>query len=337
MSVVSVILPCYNEAENLRPLYERLRSVAAHASSYQFEFFFVDDGSTDDSRHLLSELHTQDTRVKVLHFSRNFGSHAADLAGLTYARGDYFVILGADLQDPPELILEMLSRMEEGYEIVFALRSHRQDPQLTVWLANLYHWLMQRYAIASWPNRGADVVMMRRPVRDVLVRWKQKNTSIFGQVTWTGFRYTNIFYLKQRRQRGLSNWTLAKKIKLALDSFVSFSFAPIRLISYSGIVFSGLGFLYALYIVLNKLFGGQPVPGWASLMVVFLVLSGFQLLMLGVIGEYLWRAVDEVRGTPPFIIESTVGLEEGPSNGSQDWQGEVFKRELSSDSLAVKK
>lgn len=309
MPLVSVVIPCYNEAENLQPLYERLRGVAESAPSCEFEFLFVDDGSTDGSRTLLAQLRSFDPRVKVVHFSRNFGSHAADLAGLSYARGDYSVIIGADLQDPPEIILEMLARMEEGHDVVFALRSDREDSRLTVWLANLYHWLMKRYAIASWPQRGADVVMLRRAVRDILVGWKQKNTSIFGQVSWTGFRQCCVFYVKQRRQRGVSHWTTTKKIKLAVDSFVSFSFAPIRLISYSGMVISVLGFLYALYIVSNKLLGGQPAPGWASLMVIMLVLFGFQLLMLGVIGEYLWRAVDEVRGTPPFIVEYTLGIE----------------------------
>jgi dolichol-phosphate mannosyltransferase len=247
--------------------------------------------------------------VKALRFSRNFGSHAACLAGLMEAQGEVMVILAADLQDPPELIPQMLAKIEAGSDIVLAVRDQREEAWLTVKMANLYHRLMRRYAIPAWPPHGADVVMLRRPVRDALIRWCQKNTSIFAQLLWLGFRRTSIRYNKARRHAGQSKWSLAKKIKLFVDSFVSFSFTPIRIISYAGISVSVCGFAYALFIVLNRLFYGKPIPGWSSIMVVLLLVSGFQMLMLGVIGEYLWRVADEVRGTPPFVIESRLGIE----------------------------
>ena len=309
MPLVTVIVPVYNEAENLLALYERLASVTGGINGYEFEFLFVDDGSTDATPAVLAELRTLDARVKAARFSRNFGSHAACLAGLTLANGDLSVILAADLQDPPELIAEMLARMEQGFDMVIAARSQREDTWLTVQLANLYHRLMRRFAIPNWPLQGVDFVMLRRSVRDVVVRWRQKNTSLFAQIMWTGFRRAFLSYSKQSRHAGRTKWSLQKKIKLTVDSFASFSFSPIRFISFSGFLFSAAGFLYAFVVIAIKILFGSPVPGWSSLMVVFLLVSGFQLVMLGVIGEYLWRVADEVRGAPPFIIESTLGLE----------------------------
>lgn len=320
MPQVTVIVPAYNEAANLPALHERLANVAAGIKGYEFEFLFVDDGSTDGTPVVLSRLRMLDARVRALRFSRNFGSHAACLAGLMNAQGDLAVILAADLQDPPEMLQEMLARMEEGFDVVLAVRSQREDPWVTVKLANLYHRLMRRYAIPTWPLHGADVIMIRRPVRNVVVQWHQKNTSIFAQILWSGFRQTSIFYDKQRRHAGRSKWTLRKKIKLLVDSFVSFSFSPVRLISYSGMGLSVVGFAYAVFIVLNKLFFSQPIPGWSSLMIVLLLVSGFQLLMLGVIGEYLWRALDEVRGTPPFVVQSRLGFEVQEQEVEESWE-----------------
>lgn len=326
MTTVSILVPAYNEASNLMPLYTRLVSMASGVPHYDFEFLFIDDGSTDDTATLLASLHNMDSRVKAIRLSRNFGSHAACLAGLMHGGGDFFMILAADLQDPPELIPEMLARIEEGADVVFAVRSQREDSWLTVRLANLYHRLMRRYAIPNWPARGADVLMIRRSVRDVLVRWRQKNTSIFAQVFWSGFRQSFVSYTKQSRLLGRSKWSLQKKIKLFVDSFVSFSFSPIRFISYLGIAFSALGFGYAMFVILNKFFFSHPIPGWSSLMVVLLLVSGFQLLTLGIIGEYLWRVADEVRGSPPFIVEARLGLENPQDGRSESWEEVVPKQ-----------
>jgi dolichol-phosphate mannosyltransferase len=309
MTRATVIIPSYNEELNLGALQERLWATTAEVRGYDFEFLFVDDGSQDGTPAILAALHARDSRVKGLRLSRNFGSHAACLAGLMEAQGEVMVILAADLQDPPELIPQMLAKIEAGSDIVLAVRDQREDSWLTVKMANLYHGLMRRYAIPTWPPHGADMVMLRRPVRDVLVRWRQKNSSIFAQMLWAGYRQGTVFYSKQRRHAGRSKWSLGKKIKLFVDSFVSFSFTPIRLISYCGMTLAAFGFAYALFIVINRLFYGRPIPGWSSIMVVLLLVSGVQLLMLGVIGEYLWRVADEVRGSPPYVIESCLGIE----------------------------
>ncbi len=308
MPLITAVVPAYNEEANLAALFERLAAVAAGLPRYELEFLFVDDGSKDGTPEILAALHARDHRVKALRFSRNFGSHAACLAGLMEAQGEVMVILAADLQDPPELIPQMLAKLEAGSDIVLAVRDQREDSWLTVKMANLYHRLMRRYAIPAWPPHGADVVMLRRSVRDVLVRWRQKNTSIFAQMLWAGFRQGTVFYRKQRRYAGRSKWSLGKKIKLFVDSFVSFSFTPIRLISYCGMTLAAFGFAYALFIVLNRVFYSRPIQGWSYIMVVLLLVSGVQLLMLGVIGEYLWRVADEVRGAPPFVVRSRLGF-----------------------------
>jgi polyisoprenyl-phosphate glycosyltransferase len=227
--------------------------------------------------------------------------------------------LAADLQDPPELIPEMLATIEQGFDVVSAVRNQRDDGWLTVRLANIYHRLMRRYAIANWPAHGADVFMFTHQVAETVIRWRQKNTSIFAQLMWVGFRQASVPYTRERRQSGRSKWTFARKVKLLIDSFVSFSFSPLRAISYSGIVFSAVGLMYAAFIVIKKLAYGVPVQGWASLMVVLLVVSGFQLLMLGVIGEYLWRVADEVRGAPSFVIHSRLGMEHPDGQLADDW------------------
>ncbi len=309
MTLVTVIVPAYNEAENLPVLHQQLTTVAAGIPGYKFEFLFVDDGSTDTTPTVLARLRDLDARVKLVRFSRNFGQHAACLAGLLHAKGDLSVLLSADLQDPPEVIPKMLARIEEGADVVFALRDRRNDPWLTIRFANLYHRMMRRFAMSNWPPQGFDFVMVRRPLRDVIVHWRQKNTSLYAQLLWAGFRQAYVPYTRQRRHGGRSKWTLTRKIKLTLDSLLSFSSSPIRFIAYSGALFVTLGFAYFLFVILKRILFGSPVYAWSWLMVAFLVLSGFQLLALGVLGEYLWRVADEVRGAPPFIIESTSGIE----------------------------
>lgn len=306
MPLVSIVVPAYNESANLLPLYERLVAVTSALQGYEFEFLFVDDGSSDNTPFQIASLRVLDSRVRGLVLSRNFGSHAACLAGVSDARGEYVMLMAADLQDPPELIPRMLAEMEKEADVVLAIRNRRKDPWLTIQFANAYHRLMRRYAVPTWPATGADVVMMRRAVCNAILRWKQKNTSLFAQVMWTGFRQATITYDRQERHAGRSKWTLKKKLKLFVDSFVAFSFSPIRFISYSGFLVSTIGFAYALFVAVNKMVIGQPIPGWSSLMIVLLLVSGFQLLMLGVIGEYLWRIADDVRGSPAFIVQSRI-------------------------------
>jgi polyisoprenyl-phosphate glycosyltransferase len=305
--LLSVIVPLLNEAENLEAVHARLAEVAAKADR-DLELIFVDDGSTDGSYERLLELRARDPRVCALKLSRNFGSHGACLAGFARARGDHAVILAADLQDPPEVMLDLVAAAEKGHDVVWASREQRDDPAATLAFARVYNWLMRRIALRNWPEKGFDFVLVSRRVLDVVLSRRERNTSLFGQILWAGFAQTSVGYHRVVRRAGRSKWTFGKKLKLAIDSFVSFSYVPIRLISLLGLVCAAVGLTFAALTVVRRLTTGAPVEGWASLMVAVLVLGGAQLLMLGIIGEYLWRTLDEVRGRPPFIVAEEIGF-----------------------------
>lgn len=307
MALISVIIPVYDEEENLRNLYDRLYAFAEN-SEEEFEFVFVDDGSTDRSFGLLKDFSQQDPRVKIIRFSRNFGSHAACLAGLTYAGGDACTFISADLQDPPEMIQVLVEEWKKGCEVVIGIREWEKR-SLRIF-PRIYYRLVRKFALGSMPEGGTDVFLVDRKVVNAVASMPEKNTSVFGLILWSGFRQKLITYRKDPRRRGISKWTLGKKIKLFIDTFVSFSYFPVRMISILGSLLALLGFSYAFFIIVNRLFFGVPIQGWASLMVVLLVVSGVQLIMLGIIGEYLWRNFDESRRRPTFIIDEMVGLNE---------------------------
>jgi glycosyltransferase involved in cell wall biosynthesis len=307
--LLSIVIPLLNEAENLPALHARLTTLAGRLDR-DVEYVFVDDGSTDESFARLCALRERDPRIRVLRLSRNFGSHGACLAGFTYARGEHAVVLSADLQDPPEVIADMLAAADRGHDVVLGSRETRDDPARVVFFSSLYNRLMRRIAMPSWPEKGFDFLLASRRVLDILLARSERNSSVFGQILWSGFSQAQVPYRRGERRAGRSKWTLSKKIKLALDSFVSFSYVPIRLISALGLAFATVGMLYAVFVVAVRLTYGKVITGWASLMVVLLIIGGMQIIMLGVIGEYLWRALDEARGRPPFIVADTVGFDE---------------------------
>jgi glycosyltransferase involved in cell wall biosynthesis len=307
MALISITIPSYNEEDNLPALYDRLKHVTG-SSEDTFEFIFVDDGSTDSSFQILEELSKKDSRVKVIRFSRNFGSHAACLAGLQQSRGDACTFLSADLQDPPEVLQTLINEWKKGYEVVIGVREWEKVSARL--FPKLYYKMVRQFALKNMPEGGTDVFLVDRKVVDAITSIQEKNTSIFGLILWSGFNQTLVQYKKGLRQKGVSKWTFGKKIKLFIDTFVSFSYFPLRMISVIGILFAILGFIYAFIIIFNRLFFSVPVEGWASLMVVLLVVSGAQLIMLGILGEYLWRNFDETRKRPLFIIDKIIGFSE---------------------------
>ncbi|MBI4688809.1 MAG: glycosyltransferase family 2 protein [Nitrospirae bacterium] len=313
MSLISIIIPTYNEEENISAIYEKLSEVFGIAE-YSFEFIFIDDGSTDNSFSILKNLSDKDSHVKVIRFSRNFGSHAACLAGLMYSKGDACTFISADMQDPPELIFELIEKWKRGFEVVIGVREWEEKSMRL--FPRIYYKLVRKFALKNMPEMGTDVFLIDRKVVDAVTSMKEKNTSIFGLILWSGFKQTIITYKKGSRYKGVSKWTPGKKIKLFIDTFVSFSFFPIRIISVIGILIALFGFLYATFIVFNKLFFAKPIEGWASLMVVLLVVFGIQLIMLGILGEYLWRSFDESRRRPPFIVAENIGFEEKGSGSN---------------------
>jgi dolichol-phosphate mannosyltransferase len=306
--LLSIVVPLLDEAENVAHLHERLCAVAARLDR-DVELVLVDDGSTDDTHARLAALRERDPRVKVVRLSRNFGGHGALLAGFSCARGDHAVVLSADLQDPPELIVELCARAAQGFDVVWASREKRDDPYLSVIFSRVYNKLMQRIALPNFPEQGFDFALISRQVVNVLLERREPNTSIFGQILWAGFPQSSVPYARVARKTGRSKWTFWKKVKLAIDSFVSFSYVPIRAISVLGFLCSGLGAAAAIALGLRCWREGA-IEGWAVVLVAVLLVGGAQILTLGVLGEYLWRALDQARGRPPFIIASTLGVEE---------------------------
>jgi dolichol-phosphate mannosyltransferase len=305
----SVVVAAYNEEGNLPTLYERLRKLDWAGLGLEPEYIFVDDHSSDRTQEILAGFASGDPSVKVLRFSKNFGSHKAFSAGLENCSGDAAVILAADLQDPPETIPLLVGKWRAGAEVVWAVRGSREGESLvTKTLSHLYYSLMRRYAEVRPPPKGADFLLVGRSVIEQLRAAPEKHTSLISLIQWMGFEQDHITYDKESRLSGRSKWTLRKKLKLAVDSFVSFSYAPVRLASFAGFAFALIGFTYAAIIAARAIFMGSEVQGWPSMMCVLLIVSGVQLLMLGILGEYLWRTFDESRGRPRFIIEKRINL-----------------------------
>jgi len=302
MAKLSIVIPVYYNEMNLYDLYLDLSvKVLKHLDVY--ELVFVDDGSKDLSFEIIKELSEKDTNVKYIKLSRNFGSHAAILAGLTYSTGDCAVVKTADLQEPSEILLEMFEKWKQGNNVVLAIRKDRDEPFFQKLFSNLYYRIMKSYVLKNMPEGGFDCFLVDRKVINVLDLMDEKNTSIVGQILWVGFKSDTIYYVRQKREKGKSRWTLSKKIKLFIDSFLGFSYLPIRFISVFGTVFFLVSIIWAIFIIFNRIFGDITIEGWTTLMVFSLFSSGIILLTLGILGEYIWRAFDASRNRPTYIVE----------------------------------
>jgi glycosyltransferase involved in cell wall biosynthesis len=306
--MISIVTPAYNEARNLPVMYEKISDILDSLAE-DWEWVIVDDHSPDETFGVISEIAGRNGRVRGVRFARNFGSHTAIACGLDLAKGACAVVMAGDLQDPPETLPDLLKKWRDGAQVVWAVRATREGEKgSTLLFSRLFYWVMRRVAgMKEVPGNGADFLLMDRAVIDAFVRFRERNANIFVLTTWMGFRQDSILYAKQARLHGSSGWTLKKKLKMVVDSVTSFTYLPIRLMSYVGLLVASLGFLYASFVVING-FRGNPPQGWSSLMVVVLVLGGFQMVMLGILGEYLWRALDESRARPRYLIESAVGV-----------------------------
>jgi len=308
MSLFSIVVPVYHNAPSLPDLLVEIQKVADKNPADDFEFIFVDDGSGDSSFDVLNQLAETESRMRVIKLSRNFGSNPAIMAGLSQAKGDAVAAIAADLQDPPELIHDMIELWRNDHKVVIAARRDREDPFPTSLLADTFYKLFRRYAIKTMPERGFDFFLIDQQVCKLINEIQENNAYLMGLILWLGFDPYVLHYDRQAREEkyGQSMWTLAKKLKYFVDSFVAFSYFPIRLASGLGMVFSILGLLYAIWVIFARLFLGIEAEGWASLMVVVLIAAGVQMLILGIIGEYMWRNLDETRRRPRFIIEKIV-------------------------------
>jgi dolichol-phosphate mannosyltransferase len=314
--LVSVVIPVYFNEPNIPVTYRALtEALAALPPGYAWEVVFVDDGSGDRSYDALVAVYETDpTRVRVVKLTRNFGQVPAILAGLQQARGDCCAVMSADLQDPPELIVDMVRRWNGGaVKIVLATRAQRHDGWLSQLLSRTFYRMMRRFAIPNMPEGGFDFFVIDRRVVDIMKSLDEKNTFLQGQILWTGFVPEVVPYERRRRELGRSRWTPSKRIKYFVDGFVTYTVAPVRLITVAGLLVSLLSFAYAILIVVLKLFWSIPTEGWAPIMVSILGLAGVQLVMLGIIGEYLWRNYYETRRLPNFVVESVLASAQGSS------------------------
>jgi polyisoprenyl-phosphate glycosyltransferase len=311
MAKLSILVPVYFNEQNLpRTISALLGILDQLAPSMEGEIIFTDDGSLDASFRVLKEYAQKDSRVKVVKLSRNFGAYIALQAALDAATGDCYAVIMADLQDPPELILKMVDAWKNGYRIVIASRQDRHDPFLNKILAQSFWWFMKKYAIKTLPAGGFDFVCFDRIIADVLRASPEKNSHFMLRVLATGFPYFEIPYVRHERDAGKSRWTLSKRIKLFIDSAIAFSYIPVRTMSVIGIVTACIGFLMTCFWIAQRIFFGIPIQGWTSLMVILLVIGGIQMIMLGLIGEYIWRTFDETRKRPTYIVDQRINLEE---------------------------
>ena len=309
MKTVSIVIPCYFNELNIAKTYDVLKKdVLDLRDDIKFEIIFVDDGSKDNTLLELKKVQKIDNRIRIIKLSKNFGEFRAILAGMSYSTGDCVAVMSADLQDPPYLITEMIQNWENGEKVVIAARSARLEGKLKTFLAHTYYWFLRKLVIEDYPKFGFDFFLIDRQVANILIDMKEKNSTIYVQVIWTGFKPKVIEYVRQDRTDGLSMWSYWKRINLFIDTFIVFSYKPIRFISFMGIVMSLFGFISAIYFIIERMIKGVEVQGWTSLVVAVLVLAGVQLIMLGIIGEYIWRNLDETRKRPIFIVDEIIDI-----------------------------
>lgn len=301
--VFSIVIPIYYNELNIPYTIPRLQNLSELIPNYNLEFVFVDDGSKDSSLELLLAEKKKDSRIKIIKLSKNFGSMQAILAGLNYATGDCVGIIAADLQDPPELFGDMIKSWENGNKVVMATREDRLESISQKFFSNTYYYLMDKFAIKGYPKGGFDFVLIDKQVVNELIVINEKNTNIMSLIFSLGYSQETIPYVRQNRKHGKSKWTLSKKIKLFVDSFVSFSYTPIRFMTGIGILTAIMSFLYGLFTLVSFFTGNVNVQGWTTIISIITFLLGIIMIMLGIIGEYLWRILDETRKRPSFIID----------------------------------
>jgi dolichol-phosphate mannosyltransferase len=304
VKTLSIIIPVYYNAESLPHLFEKLRSVESElkSRSVDLQLIFVDDGSGDDSLERLLEIKYQRTATTVLKLSRNFGAIQAIKAGLPYISGDCFTWIAADLQDPPSLIVSMVDAWLNGSKFVICTRAERDDPAVTRVWSSLFYVLVRRLVSPDYPHGGYDVALFDRQLLPYFVN-SGKNINLALLAHSLGFSPTVIQYKRLARAHGKSRWTFGKKLKLLIDSLLGFSFLPIRLISLAGVVIAFFSMLYGVVVIVGVLVGGRAVPGFASLAALMAFLFGLVIVMLGILGEYLWRILDEINKRPESVVE----------------------------------
>lgn len=309
MPKITVITPCYFNELNIPDYANRMiENEKIFPTDVTFEYLLIDDGSKDGTWNEMVKFQIlYPEKVKIIKLVRNFGSTNAVFSSLPYSTGDCNVVISADLQDPPELILKMYESWQKGFKLVLANRTNREEPFLQKFVSNTTHKLVQKFGLKNLPDGGFDMNLFDVEIKDILIKMDEKNTFFPFLLMWLGYEFVSIPYVRRKRELGTSTYTLSKKIKAFVDSFVAFSFFPIRLISVSGLILGILAFIYGLIVILGKVFGFVDSTGWSSMMVVILFVSSFQMIALGIIGEYVWRGLEASRNRPSYLIEKKLG------------------------------
>ena len=308
MKTITVLVPCYNEENNIEFLYERLKEIFTTLPHYGFHILFVNDGSKDDTLVKMQSLHEKDSIVSYLSLSRNFGKENAMLAGLDFAEGDAVILIDADLQDPPELIPQMIEEWEKGYDDVYARRRSRAGE---TWFkkasAHWYYRILQKFADIDIPADVGDFRLLDRQAVDALCSLRERQRYTKGLFSWIGYNKKELLFDREPRAAGNSKMNFIKLLGLAVDGITSFSVAPLRLASILGIVISSVAFIYLVFVVVKTLLYGDPVAGYPSMISIILFMGGIQLIVLGIIGEYVGRIFNEAKHRPDYLVSEYNG------------------------------
>ena len=309
MKTITILIPCYNEEKSLDILYERLRKLIDYLSAYQFKVLLVNDGSVDHTLDKMQQLHVKDSMVSYLSLSRNFGKEIAMLAGLDYAEGDAVIIMDADLQDPPELIPQMIREWENGYDDVYARRRSRAGE---TWFkkatAHWYYRILQKFADIDIPADVGDFRLLDRQAVDALCSLRERQRYTKGLFSWIGYNKKELLFDRDPRAAGNSKMNFIKLLGLAVDGITSFSVAPLRLASILGLIISTVAFAYLVFVIVKTLLFGDPVAGYPSMISIILFMGGIQLIVLGIIGEYVGRIFYEAKGRPDYLVGEYNGM-----------------------------
>lgn len=306
----SLVIPLYNEEQVIHECIKRVTHVMKD-KKFDYEVIFVNDGSRDSTESIVKEYCRNDIHLKLISFSRNFGHQTAITAGMDNAAGDAVIVMDADLQDPPEVVLQMIEKHEEGYDVVYAIRSKRKGETFFKKItAKIFYRFLRSMCEVDIPIDTGDFRLISRQVCDVLKGLTERNRYVRGLVSWVGFKQTGIYYEREERFAGETKYPLKKMLKLSMDGITSFSTKPLKLTKWIGLIMAALGFIYALVIIIQKLAGIQMQTGWASTIIVILFIGGIQLIMLGITGEYIARIFDESKNRPLYIIKEKVNMDE---------------------------
>ncbi len=311
MQLISVVVPAYNEGVSVHKAYDAVAAVfKERLSNYDYELIFVDDGSADDTFIQIQKICSADKRVKGIKLLNNCGAHTAIRAGLENSTGDLAVFMACDLQDPPDILPDLVDALVEPYDIILAVRKTRKDSLINRIFSKFFFSLMRRYVSSKLPVEGSSMYLMSKKVIKSLKQFKERNLTLEAMFVLMHYKHATVTYERKAREQGNSRWTFAKKIKILIDFFVAYSYSPIRFVTLTGVVIFVLGFLWSMYVIFRTILVGDLSTGWPALISVLVMGFGITNISLGIIAEYLWRVLDETRRRPIYIIDFKVNFDE---------------------------